>query len=414
MEGITLNAEIIAIGSELLLGQIANTNAQFLSKHLADMGINVYFHTVVGDNSERLKKVVIQAEKRSNLLIFTGGLGPTKDDLTKESLSEHLHQSLVIDEDSLSSIERYFQRVGRKMTANNRKQALVLENSQVFPNDTGMAPGMGIKGTDHVYVMLPGPPNEMKPMFINYVAPYLRHEYKLVDQIESRVLRFFGIGEAQLETEIMDLIEIQSNPTVAPLASTGEVTLRLTAKHFSANERNRLLDELEEKIMARMDKYFYGYGEISLIQTLFDTLKKQNKTIAVAESFTGGLFSKELTAFPGASTVYSGGVNCYTYEAKMKLLGIEQSLLISDGAVSESCAGKMAESMQKLLDADVGISFTGVAGPEKSEDKEVGTVFIGIAYAGTTEVLSLNLSGNREMIQIRAIKAAANYLLKKI
>lgn len=410
-----MKAEIIAIGTELLLGQIANTNAQFISESLAEMGINVYYHTVVGDNNERLKEVITHAEKRSDLLIFTGGLGPTKDDLTKETLSEHLDQRLVMDQDALTYIENYFLKVGREMTENNRKQALVLEGCHVLRNDTGMAPGMGIVRDNHVYIMLPGPPSEMKPMFRNYVVPYLQQQFKLGDQIESRVLRFFGIGEAQLETEIMDLIDGQSNPTVAPLASTGEVTLRLTAKHTSANERTRLLNELEEKIMQRMSKYFYGYGEVSLMETLFTTLKQQNKTLAVAESFTGGLFSKEMTAFSGASSVFNGGVTCYTNEAKVKLLGIEESLLNTDGAVSISCAEKMAENIQQLLDTDIGLSFTGVAGPEKSENKEVGTVYIGIAMSNQpTEVLSLQLAGNREMIQIRGVKIAANNLLKKL
>ncbi|MDP4156429.1 MAG: CinA family nicotinamide mononucleotide deamidase-related protein, partial [Bacillota bacterium] len=243
-----MNAEIIAVGSELLLGQIVNTNARYISQNLAEIGINVFYHTVVGDNPDRLKSAIEIAEKRSNLIIFTGGLGPTKDDLTKETIAKHLGKKLVFDQDALDSITAYFERTNRTMTENNRKQALVLEGSHVLPNDHGMAPGMMLADGDHVYMLLPGPPKEMEPMFFVYGRTVLAAQMKTSEKIVSRVLRFFGIGEASLETEIEDLIDRQTNPTIAPLAADGEVTLRLTAKHKDAAVAENMLDDTEKQI----------------------------------------------------------------------------------------------------------------------------------------------------------------------
>ena len=225
-----MNAEIIAVGSELLLGQITNTNAKFLSTQLSQVGINIYYHTVVGDNSERLKNAIEIAENRANLLIFTGGLGPTKDDLTKETIASHLHAALVTDTKAMHAIEKYFEKINRPMTENNRKQALVLENCTVLNNDYGMAPGMYYEGKTHTYVLLPGPPKELHPMVNTKLMPILGQKLSKNEKITSHVLRFYGIGEAELETKLEDLLENQSNPTIAPLASDGEVSIRITAK----------------------------------------------------------------------------------------------------------------------------------------------------------------------------------------
>ncbi|HSU79497.1 MAG TPA: CinA family nicotinamide mononucleotide deamidase-related protein, partial [Candidatus Angelobacter sp.] len=254
-----MNAEIIAVGTELLLGQIANTNAQFISKELAEIGMNVFYHTVVGDNSDRLKKAIETAESRAKCLIFTGGLGPTKDDLTKETIASALEVGLTIDEEALKQIEAYFTRVGRPMTENNRRQAVVLEGAHVLPNNNGMAPGMILEKGDHLYILLPGPPSEMRPMFLESVRPYLMRTQG--EPITSRVLRFFGIGESALETELMDLIDNQTNPTLAPLAKEGEVTLRLSAKTSDSVEAQRMLDSLEAKITDRVGEFLYGYGD---------------------------------------------------------------------------------------------------------------------------------------------------------
>jgi nicotinamide-nucleotide amidase len=410
-----MNAEIIAVGSELLLGQIVNTNARFISQNLAEMGINVFYHTVVGDNPDRLKSAIEIAEKRSNLIIFTGGLGPTKDDLTKETIAKHSGKKLVFDQNALNSITAYFDRTNRTMTENNRKQALVLEGSHVLPNDHGMAPGMMLAASDHVYMLLPGPPKEMEPMFFVYGRAALATQMKTSEKIVSRVLRFFGIGEALLETEIEDLIDNQSNPTIAPLAADGEVTLRLTAKHKDAAVAETMLDETEKAIRQRVGEFLYGYGNTSLVAELVKLLEERNLTISAAESLTGGLFQEEITSIPGTSDVIKGGVVCYTPEIKHKVLNVKQETIDTYGVVSEQCAKELAENVAKLINTDIGISFTGVAGPAESEGKPVGTVFVGMSLNGGPAVVEkLNLSGTREAIRTRTIKNGCHFLLKKL
>ncbi|WP_160719913.1 competence/damage-inducible protein A [Bacillus sp. USDA818B3_A] len=409
------NAEIIAVGSELLLGQIVNTNARFISQQLADLGINVYFHTVVGDNPDRLLSAIKTAEMRANVIIFTGGLGPTKDDLTKETIARHLGKNLVIDQTALDSIEAYFTRTNRVMTENNRKQALVLEGSHILPNDHGMAPGMMLETKGSTYMLLPGPPKEMEPMFRDYGCQALASKDASNEKIVSRVLRFFGIGEAALETEIIDLIDAQSNPTIAPLAGDGEVTLRLTAKHVNEGTAQSMLDDVERSIRQRVGQYIYGYDHTSLLAELTKVLKESKLTITAAESLTGGMFQKELTSVAGASSVFKGGVVCYSNEVKNKILQVKQETLESDGAVSEQCALELAENSAALMGADVGVSFTGVAGPDELEGKPVGTVYIGVAMKGRpTVVEKLNLGGTREAIRNRAVKYGCYFALRNL
>ncbi|MBM7644413.1 nicotinamide-nucleotide amidase [Scopulibacillus daqui] len=397
-----MNAELIAVGSELLLGQIANTNAQFISEQLAALGINVYFHTVVGDNAERLKMAVKQAESRADLIIFTGGLGPTKDDLTKETIAEIVGKPLVYDLSALDSIIEYFKKTGRDMTENNRKQALVIEGSQVLENRRGMAPGMIIQAKGRTYILLPGPPSEMRPMYTDFVNPYLSKRYS--EHIVSRVLRFFGIGESALETKIIDLIENQTNPTIAPLAKESEVTLRLTAKHQKKEEAERLINETEALIKERVGQYLYGYGDVQLHEIAFQLLKKHNQTLSAAESLTGGLFSKMITDLPGASSVLNGSVICYTNQVKETQVNVPRPLLESEGAVSKACAEAMAKNIRELCGSDLGISFTGVAGPDKSEGKEPGTVYIGLADQNQVKSFKYQFSGTRAAIRAKTAK----------
>lgn len=408
-----MNAEIIAVGSELLLGQIANTNAQFISKQLAELGINVYYHTVVGDNTDRLEDAIKISQSRSDLIIFTGGLGPTKDDLTKETIARVLGKKLVFDEAALRSIEDFFKKTNRHMTENNKKQALVLEGSEILPNDHGMAPGMGLEVDKITYMLFPGPPKELNPMFLSYGSPFLLKSLGVVERIESRVLRFFGIGESQLETEIEDLIDNQTNPTIAPLAGDGEVTLRLTAKHSSLDVANKLLDETETQILKRVGKFLYGYNSTSLVNELMNKLKSSKLTIASAESLTGGLFAEKLTNLAGSSVVVKGGIVCYTNEVKEQVLHVKKETLDTEGAVSSSTAEQLAENVRELLNSDIGISFTGVAGPSESEGKPVGTVYIGISYLNQpTKVYPLKLAGSRQGIRIRTVKYGFYYLLQ--
>ncbi|MCH1623711.1 competence/damage-inducible protein A [Fredinandcohnia quinoae] len=410
-----MDAEIIAVGSELLLGQIANTNGQFLSKQLAELGINVYYHTVVGDNSSRLENAISIAQTRADLIIFTGGLGPTKDDLTKETIAKILGKKLVTDAEALEGIEEYFIKTKRIMTENNKKQALVIEGSDILSNDHGMAPGMGFIVDNITYMLFPGPPKELNPMFLKYGSEFLLKQIGEAERIESRVLRFFGIGESQLETEIEDLIEAQTNPTIAPLAGDGEVTLRLTAKHRSPEIAKKLLDETEGLIADRVGEYIYGYDSTSLVDELMNRLKGMNLTISGAESLTGGLFLEELTRLSGASAVIKGGVVCYTNEIKEHVLGVNKSTLETKGAVSEETAEELATKVRKILQSDIGISFTGVAGPNESEGKPVGTVIIGISCLNyPTKVYPLLLTGTRQGIRTRTVKYGCYYLLKML
>ncbi|WLR43480.1 competence/damage-inducible protein A [Bacillus carboniphilus] len=410
-----MNAEIIAVGSELLLGQIANTNAQFISEYLAEMGVDVYYHTVVGDNEQRLLDALNVAEKRASLIILTGGLGPTKDDLTKETVSKRLGIPLIYDEPSLNFIKGYYQKVNKEMPQNNKKQALVLEGAHVLKNDYGMAPGMALNYHDHYYLLLPGPPSEMKPMVLNYVVPYVKEQLKMEEMIKSRVLRFFGIGESKLEEDILDLLEMQKNPTIAPLAKSGEVTLRLTAKGKERNEIDENLDHLEQKIHARVGNYFYGYGETTLPIELMKKLTESKQTIAAAESLTGGLFSQWISAISGASSVFKGSIVSYSNEVKMTVLGVPTDLIEKHGVVSEQCAKAMAEKVRKISNTDIGISFTGVAGPEALEDHEPGTVYVGLSIRNQqTEAFSLKLSGTREMIRRYSANYGCYILLKRL
>ncbi|MDR7668121.1 competence/damage-inducible protein A [Bacillus altitudinis] len=405
-------AEIIAVGSELLLGQITNTNAQFISKQLAEIGVNVYYHTAVGDNPERLKRAIQVAQERSNFIIFSGGLGPTKDDLTKETIANTLDKELVLNEEAFESIQEYFRKTGRDMSPNNRKQALVLEGSDVFVNRFGMAPGMFIQEGDTFYILLPGPPSELHPMFENEAKPLISEKLGLKEKIVSVVLRFFGIGESQLETDLEDLIDAQTNPTIAPLAADGEVTLRLTAKHEDEKETERLLKETEAQILDRVGEYFYGYGDTSLAFEASKALHEHGKTVAAAESLTGGMFSEWLTDLEGASSILNGSVVCYTNQVKQQVLGCREETLSSHGAVSKECALELAEGVRKLTGSDIGISFTGVAGPEPHEGQPVGKVFIGLSTKDQTDVFEWMFTGSRSGIRKRAVKYGLHHLLK--
>jgi len=410
-----MDCEIIAVGSELLLGQIANTNAQFLSRELSEIGVNVYFHSVVGDNANRLLETIRHAETRADIIIFTGGLGPTKDDLTKETIANHLKRKLVFDEEALARIETFFRKRGLPVTENNMKQAYVLENSVVLPNDNGMAPGMFLKTDKKFYMLLPGPPNELQPMFSKYGKKILESILPTRETIQSRVLRFFGIGEAALEKELEDLFLEQSNPTIAPLATDGEVTIRLTVKHKEETVRKKLLDELEGKIRSRVGQFIYGYDNTSLIEELVLLLKEKQLTLSCSESLTGGYFQEQVTSIPGVSTLFKGGIVAYWTDIKRDLLKVREETINKHGVVSKECAKEMAENVREFFSTDIGISFTGVAGPEKQEGKEPGTVFIGVAIRGKeTRVYSVMLHGNREDIRRRAVKHGAWAIIKNL
>ncbi|WP_454385633.1 competence/damage-inducible protein A [Streptococcus sp. Marseille-Q7087] len=415
-----MKAEIIAVGTEILTGQIVNTNAQFLSEKLAEIGVDVYFQMAVGDNESRLLSLLEIAQKRSDLVILTGGLGPTEDDLTKQTLAQFLERDLTFDAQAQAKLDDFFaHRPDYARTPNNERQAQIVEGSTPLPNETGLAVGGMIEVDGVTYVVLPGPPSELKPMVLNELLPRLTTGAKLY----SRVLRFFGIGESQLVTILSDLIEEQTDPTIAPYAKTGEVTLRLSTKATSQEEARKALDNIEEKILARqtfegvaLKDICYGYGEeASLSSVVVEKLKKQKKTITAAESLTAGLFQATLANFSGASTIFKGGFVTYSLEEKAKMLDIPQVELQEHGVISAFTAEKMAEQARLKTQSDFGISLTGVAGPDSLEGHPAGTVFIGLSQASGTEVIQANIAGrSRADVRKIAVMHAFNLVRKAL
>ena len=415
-----MKAEIIAVGTEILTGQIVNTNAQFLSEKLAEIGVDVYFQTAVGDNEARLLSLLEIASQRSNLVILTGGLGPTEDDLTKQTLAKFLGKDLVFDPQAQEKLDIFFaHRPDYARTPNNERQAQIVEGATPLPNETGLAVG-GVSEVDGVtYVVLPGPPSELKPMVLNQLLPKLMTGTKLY----SRVLRFFGIGESQLVTILADLIDHQTDPTLAPYAKTGEVTLRLSTKAVSQEKADRVLDILENQILDRqtfegisLRDICYGYGEeTSLASVVVEELKKRQKSITAAESLTAGLFQATLADFSGVSAIFNGGFVTYSLEEKSKMLDISEQELKEYGVVSEFTARKMAEQARLKTQSDYGVSLTGVAGPDSLEEHPAGTVFIGLAHAKGTEVIKANIAGrSRADVRHIAVMHAFNLVRKAL
>lgn len=403
-----MKAEIIAVGTEILTGQITNTNAQFLSEEFAKLGIDVFFQTAVGDNEERLLSIIDLASKRSDLVVLCGGLGPTEDDLTKQTLAKYLGRNLVFDEQASKRLNEFFAtRPQFTRTANNERQAQLIEGSTPLQNSTGLAVGGVIEVDGVTYVVLPGPPSELKPMVWDYLVPLLSSDHK---QLYSRVLRFFGIGESQLVTVLSDLIDNQTDPTIAPYAKTGEVTLRLSTKVDDIESAKKKLDQLEQKILSKktlnsipLENLLYGYGDDnSMARVVFDLLKKKHKTITAAESLTAGLFQSSIADFSGSSSVFNGGFVTYSIEEKSKMLQIPLEKLQEQGVVSHFTAEKMAEQSRKLTDADFGIGLTGVAGPDSLEGHPAGTVFIGIATREKVHSIRV-LIGGRSRSDVRHI-----------
>ena len=415
-----MKAEIIAVGTEILTGQIVNTNAQFLSEKLAEIGVDVYFQTAVGDNEARLLSLLEIASQRSNLVILTGGLGPTEDDLTKQTLAKFLGKDLVFDPQAQEKLDIFFaHRPDYARTPNNERQAQIVEGATPLPNETGLAVG-GVSEVDGVtYVVLPGPPSELKPMVLNQLLPKLMTGAKLY----SRVLRFFGIGESQLVTILADLIDHQTDPTLAPYAKTGEVTLRLSTKAVSQEKADQALDILENQILDRqtfegisLRDICYGYGEeTSLASVVVEELKKRQKRITAAESLTAGLFQATLADFSGVSAIFNGGFVTYSLEEKSKMLDIYEQELKEHGVVSEFTARKMAEQARIKTQSDYGVSLTGVAGPDSLEGHPAGTVFIGLAHAKGTEVIKANIAGrSRADVRHIAVMHAFNLVRKAL
>ncbi len=405
-------AEIIAVGTELLLGQIANTNAQWLSAALAKYGINVYQHVVVGDNLSRVLNAFKLAHSRSDIIIVTGGLGPTDDDMTREAFQSMTGLELVEHTPSMEKIKTFFEKQKSVMTPNNRRQARVFEGAAVLKNRVGMAPGMITAYENKTWVFLPGVPREMKSLARNDVFPYLQKLTGHEEIIQSTVLKFIGIGESALEHDLQDLIKKQTNPTIAPLAQNDGVVVRLTAKAGSIEEANNFITHTKEEILKRVGTYYYGADEQTIEQRVFAMLKNRNVTLAAAESLTGGMFTEKLVSVEGASEVCRGGIIAYDANAKENLLGVSAETINKAGTVSEICAIEMASNVYQKLDADIGISFTGVAGPVKSEGKPVGLVFIAICDRKGNQVgKEFTFQGDRNSIRRRAMLKGFELLL---
>lgn len=412
-----MHAEVISVGTEILLGQITDTNSTFISQRLAELGIDVYFKTVVGDNEKRLLQALEIASGRSDMVILSGGLGPTKDDLTKQTVAKFLNCGLLTDKNALEYIEEYYRQNNRKMTDNNLLQAKYLEGSVSLPNESGMAVGsyyQNQNGPD--FILLPGPPSEMRPMFDKEAMPRLKKNYAKEHLLFSRVLRFYGIGESQLVTELDDLINGQTNPTIAPYAKVGEVTLRLTAQADSKESAKEILDETEQVISKRVGQYLYGYGDDnSLPKVVVEKLKQRGLTVSASESLTGGSFQKAVTDIAGSSQIFPGGFVTYSASAKENLLDIPKEIIIENGVVSEATAKWMAERTRIKMDTDFGVSFTGVAGPDTLEGNPAGTVWIGISQRGRQNAaFEYHFYGDRDAVRVRSVLAGFDLINKKL
>lgn len=413
-----MNSEIICVGTELLLGDIVNTNAADIARGLAHLGINVYHHAVVGDNPQRLRECLKEAFSRSDIVLLTGGLGPTYDDLTKETVAAHFNRKLVMHEESLATLEGFFKRVGREMTDNNRKQAMMPEGCIVLQNPNGTAPGCIIEGEDgKIAVMMPGPPREMRPMFDGPVTDYFQRRFGGDGLLVSRVINFFGVGESQIEDRLRDMLINATNPTIAPYAKTGECQLRVTARAATEQEAYALIDPVVEQIMAVYPDEIYGLDYHTINEAVVDVLTQKKLTLACAESCTGGLVAQRIVALSGASAMFLGGVVAYSNALKEAALGVCEETLAAHGAVSRECALQMARGVKRLTGADIGVSTTGVAGPNGGTERApVGRVYVAVAYAGGEEVRELNLArgraDDREQIRYAASSHAFDMVLR--
>ncbi|NLW02506.1 MAG: competence/damage-inducible protein A [Clostridiaceae bacterium] len=408
-----MNAEIIAVGTELLMGQIANTNAQYLSARLADLGINVYFHSVVGDNPGRLRACLKQALERSDIVITTGGLGPTKDDLTKETIAGALGLPLVLHQESLDYIRDFFERLSRRMCENNVKQAYLPAGCMVIPNRNGTAPGCIIEREKKTVVMLPGPPKELIPMFEDMVFPYF--EGKTHQIIGSRMLKVFGIGESEMETRIMDLVERQSNPTIAPYADMGEISLRVTARGHDRDEIESLIAPVVEKIRERLHPHVYSDAGETMEEVVLKLLAERGWMLSTAESCTGGMLASRLISIPGASRVFDRGFVTYSNESKIQELGVNRETLDTCGAVSRETAEEMAKGLAERTRTTAALAITGIAGPDGgTPEKPVGLVYVAAFLNRRMESLKLNLRGDRQRIRSVSCLHALDLLRKML
>jgi nicotinamide-nucleotide amidase len=406
-----VRAEVVGIGTELLLGQIANTNAQWISERLAEIGVDVLFHDVVGDNHERIVEVLRLAVARSDAVIVTGGLGPTQDDITREAVAEVAGVALIRRPEIEGWLRRRFERMGRDMPASNLRQADVPEGADVIENERGSAPGLVVSVGDATIFALPGVPAEMRQMVRGAVVP------RLVERtgpagIASRQIRCVGMAESRIAEALDDLFHGSANPTVAYLAGGGEVRVRLTAKAASLGEAEDLIRPLAEEVATRLGDVVYSTGDEELEQVIGRQLKAAKRTVACAESLTGGGVARRLSAAPGASAYFRGSAVVYTAEAKRSVLGVSAGTLEREGVVSEACSREMAAGARRVFAADVAVSLTGSAGPEPHDGAPPGIVWIALEADDVAHARQLRAPGDRETV-LRWSEQAALDLLRR-
>lgn len=407
-----MKAEILSVGTELLLGNIVDTNAAYLARELASLGIPVYFKSTVGDNRERLRDVVRMAIGRSDLVVTTGGLGPTSDDITKDVIAEVMGTELVMDERAARDIRSFFRRIGREMTANNLRQAMVPKDGVVFYNDAGTAPGVGFIKDGKVVVCMPGVPREMYQMWEKSVAPFLVERLSAAGEagtIASRTLRVFGVGESTCDAILDDIMRASENPTLAPYAKDGEVHLRITAKAPDRKTAEEMIDRIDAEVRRRLGDAVYGEDSRALEHIVGDLLRAKGLRLVTAESCTGGLIGEMITSVAGSSDYYDRGVVTYSNAAKTELLGVDPEIIARHGAVSHETCHAMAQGAKERSGADIAIAVTGIAGPGGgSPEKPVGTVYIGIAVPEGSVSGRFSLPGDRSQVRKRAAMNALN------
>jgi nicotinamide-nucleotide amidase len=397
-----MKAEIIAVGTEILLGDIVNTNAQFLSKELASIGISVYRQEVIGDNEDRLLEALEEALKRSDMVITTGGLGPTGDDLTKETVCKYFGMEMVLHEESYDALKGFFNKVNKEISKSNMKQVYFPKYGIVLANPNGTAPGAILEKDNKTIIILPGPPREMKPMYLNHVKEYLMPKGSGV--IKSEVIRVLGVGESTAAERLKDLIDAGVNPTIAPYAKDTDVIFRITANGKTEEEALEIIKPIKENVKARLGIDCYGEGENTTIEEVVGRLLiERGLKISTAESCTGGMIASKLVAYPGISETFLEGAVTYSNEAKVRTLNVSSETLEKYGAVSEQTAREMALGISKRTGSDIAVVTTGIAGPGGgTEDKPVGLIYIGVCYKGDVKAYKYGFNGNRERIRINA------------
>ena len=405
-----MTVEIIAVGTEILLGNIVNTNAAYLAEKCAALGLSCYYQDVVGDNDERLSETIRLALTRADILLLSGGLGPTQDDLTKEVAARVMGRELYLHEPSKDAILRFFKERGLEITDNNWKQAMVPEGCIVVENPGGTAPGIIIAENGKHVVLMPGPPGELIPMFERSIMPYLSNLTSGV--IYSQTVKICGVGESKAESMVEDLIDAQKNPTIATYAKTGEVHLRVTATASDEKEAKKLVKPVVKELKGRFGNHVYTTdNEVTLEKSVVDLLMANKLTACTVESCTGGMLSARLINVPGVSEVFKSGYVTYSNKSKRRLLGIKKNLLVKHGAVSEQIAREMAKTAAALARADVSVSTTGIAGPDGgTPEKPVGLVYIACNVCGRITVKECRFHGSREKIRESTVSAALSLL----